>query len=292
MGTATLSWFADRGFELTTELANDEISLRFESVPVPADGLGELREGVELNNLDVLFKAVVEIEGQLGQVHEASVKLLDRGGAPMIALDAKCEDVETGDIVPFEMEVAIELPAGVPEAGGPRPERMTEDDLDFEDDTTLEKFGMGGPQPVPVPAPEGGEGGEPAGTQGFKRLFAAIVGDGAALPMEEGNAPPTDPGAASDPGAATEVEREPGDQSMGASEEARGLLQYLIRGEHLELEEGEELEALVPGTVPILGGRLSSEAKASKLGAWLLDHPSVADLYIGDEDLAAIIDQW
>ena len=96
MGTATLSWFADRGFELTSELSNEEVALRFESVPVPADGRGELREGVDLNKLEVLFKAVVEIEGEQGQVHEASVKLLERDGQCFLEIHAKCEDVETG----------------------------------------------------------------------------------------------------------------------------------------------------------------------------------------------------
>ena len=285
MATATLSWFPDRGFELTAELSNDEVALRFESVPVPADGRGELRAGVELNDLDVLFKAVVEIEGQLGQVHEASVKLLERDGKPVIEIDASCEDVETGEKVPFKGEAPVEIPEEAPEAGGPRPEPTTEDDLDFEDDTTLEKFVVGGPEPTPPPA--SGENGE-KGSRGLKALLEALASAEDDEEIEEGdvadtvvsNAPPVDP------------PKEQGDQSMGATEEARGLLEYLIRLEHLELEEGATVDALVAGVVPILASRAGPEAKASKLGGWLLEQGSVADLFIGDEDLAAILEQW
>ena len=176
-----------------------------------------------------------------------------------------------GELVPFTGEVPVEIPEEAPDAGGPRPEPMTEDDLDFEDDTTLEKFVVG-PTPTPSPSPAPETEAEKEG-RGFRALLAAIAGsegvDGAMPPGDKGQAPP-----------------EEGDQSMGAAEEAKGLLEYLVRNEHLELEGAQTVDGLVSGTVKILGGRGNSDAKASELGSWLLEQPSVADLFIGDEDLA------
>ncbi len=281
MATGTLAWFADRGFELTAEVSNEEIALRFESVPVPADGTVELRGGVALNHLDVLFKAVVEVEGEPGQVHEASVRLLEQAGKPAIEIEAKCEDVETGEIVPFKGVVPVEVPEDAPEAGGPRPEPMSEDDLDFEDDTTLESLVVAAPE---TPASEPRTEEPPKGARGLKALLEAL---------SKADDEPSEAAAEATVGAPNQPPiADDGDQSMGAVEEARGLLEYLIRLEHLELEDGESVEALVPGTIEVLGSKASSEAKASKLGGWLVEQPSVADLYIGDEDLAAILDQW
>lgn len=279
MASCTLTWFADRGFELTLEVTTDEVALRLDAVPVPADGTAELGGGVELHRLDVLFKASVMIEGEPGQIREAQVKLIASSG--QLQLDARCEDVETGEILPFKAELAVEVPADAPEAGGPRPKPLDEDELDWDDETTLEALVVSGPEA----SPEAG-GAEETGSRGLKALLEALAN----IEDDEELAPEGLNGKL--PSLPAEPERSEGDQSMGAADEARGLLELLVRGENLELEEGSTVEALVDGTVAVLALQISPEAKATKLSSWLLDQDSVADLFIGDEDLAAILEQW
>ena len=62
----TLNWTSDRGFELDLEATDGDISLRLGPVPVPADGTGTLRAGVELDRLEILFKALVDVGGAPG----------------------------------------------------------------------------------------------------------------------------------------------------------------------------------------------------------------------------------
>jgi hypothetical protein len=145
MGSGTLSWFADRGFELDAEATADDVTIRLASVPVPADGTVELRDGVELDRIEILFKASVAIQGEIGQLHGARVRLVTLDGGDAIELDARCEDIETGDILPVSFAVSIVVPRGAPERGGPRPSPTNEDDLDFEDETTLEHLVVNGP---------------------------------------------------------------------------------------------------------------------------------------------------
>ena len=92
--------------------------------------------------------------------------------------------------------------------------------------------------------------------------------------------------------AATAAPAEPEDQQVSDRDAARGLLNLLIEREGLEIEEGHELEELVPGTVSVLAMPARPEAQASALASWLLDQPAVADLYVDDEDLAGILEQW
>ncbi len=284
MASCTLTWFADRGFELTLEVTTDEVVLRLDAVPVPADGTAELGGGVELHRLDVLFKASVMIEGEPGQIREAQVRLVEGEGGPQLHLDARCEDVETGEILPLEAELAVAVPGEAPEAGGPRPKPLDEDELDWDDETTLEALVVGGPE---ASTPEGDP--PEAGARGLKALLEALANiDDEDLPPEGLNEGLN----GRHPARPTEPERSEGDQSMGAAEEAQGLLELLLRGENLELEEGCAVGALVEGTAAVLALELSPEAKASQLSSWLLDQDSVADLFIGDEDLAAILEQW
>lgn len=74
--------------------------------------------------------------------------------------------------------------------------------------------------------------------------------------------------------------------------EALGLVQLLIRGDNLELEDDHEPEELAEGMVAILALPVSADRKAAMLSEWLLDQDAVADLFIGDDDLAQILDQW
>ena len=293
MDAATLNWYADRGFELDVDVSTDEMALKMMGVPVPADGTAELGEGVELDRLEILFKAQVDIEGVPGQVHEARVRL----DGEHLVLDAKLEDVETGDILPLQARMAVRLPEGVPERGGPKPMPTNEDELDWEDETTIEKMVL---QPPEVEAVATGgpnsAGSEPASV-GMQALLKAIA-EGPdddfteehdlhdlpepVLPLPPGLDGPAEP----------EAEADPADQSMSAEGEAKSLLDLLVRGDHLELEDDHDTAELATGAAEFLSLPISAETKASHLSEWLLDQPAVADLYIGDDDLAQILAQW
>lgn len=317
MATTTLNWFPDRGFELDVEAADDEVAVRLVGVPVPADGTAELRRGVDLDRLDILFKASVEIQGEPAQLQDARVRLVSEDGADLLELDAHCEDVETGDVVPFKVALDIEVPKHAPETGGPRPTPTNEDDLDWEDETTLEQLVVNAPE-TPL-APErnvrtggGGGNGQDGQAKGLQALLKALAN----LDDDEPHAAGADePTARSVPREAPEPEDElpsddpsdelrvpaedheddepepaTADQSLGAMGEARSLLELLVAGDHLELEG--DLEALVDGVRQILALPLPSEAKATRLSEWLLDQPEVADLFVGDDELAEILERW
>ena len=85
---------------------------------------------------------------------------------------------------------------------------------------------------------------------------------------------------------------DPADQSLSAEGEAKSLLDLLVRGDHLELEDDHDTAELAAGAAEFLSLPVSAETKASHLSEWLLDQPAVADLYIGDDDLAQILTQW
>jgi hypothetical protein len=83
-----------------------------------------------------------------------------------------------------------------------------------------------------------------------------------------------------------------GDQSLSEDAEARALLDLLIGREALELEEDGTVSMLVPGAASLLALETSSDHKARAFSSWLLEEPAVADLYIDDEALAALLEQW
>jgi hypothetical protein len=395
MSTGTLHWYEDRGFELDLEAAEDDVAMRLVAVPVPADGTEELRSGVELDRLDILFKAIVEIQGEPAQLHEARVQLVVDGGNDLLEIDARCEDVETGDILPLKLSVAIRLPARAPERGGPRPVPQNEDDLDWEDETTLEQLvvnapetgssgldledepaadrATGGrrsrssrppeePEPEPFssrapasrkpfssrapasasrasasrkPSPAGGGKGKGRAANGDGLTRGSAAGKGKASGKEKAAAPepsmrpatPARRGTAhlAQPEGASETPKngkkgggraktsappsdkgyqallralarldtdEDADQSMGADGEAKGLLDLLVGREHLELEGDADVGPLVPGVAQILALPIPHEAKATRLSTWLLEQDEVADLFIGDEQLAELLEHW
>lgn len=339
MGSGTLNWFPDRGFELDVEAADEDVAIRLQAVPVPADGTAELRKGVDLDRLDILFKASVEIQGEPAQLQDARIQLVSEGAGYALELDARCEEVETGDIVPFKVTVPIALPSGIPESGGPRPVPTNEDDLDWEDETTLEQLVVNAPEaPITeegeLPPASGrgtsgkggsGKSGSGKGLQALLKALAHLDEDDDDLSAEAPLPDRTDPEGDTGKGAggkgssapkpslaealAAETSRSarnsrPGvlpplddadegpDQSLGADGEARSLLDLLVEAENLELEEDAEIDGLVPGVTKILASPLPAEAKASKLSAWLLDQEQVADLFIGDDDLAEILERW
>jgi len=286
--SCTLSWFSDRGFELDLESAGDEISVRLVGVPVPADGLVELRAApVALHALDILFKAQVDIEQGPGQFQDASVQLGSVEGAPVLILRANIEDVETEEIIPFTVEAPVSVPEA-PDAGGPRPSETLEDELDWEDETTLERMVVAAPESTPGAAPpkrvqEERSGG---GLEALLKALANIDDDDDPGPIsteELPKPPPVEPEPAPEPD---------GDQTFSADQEARGLLELLIARDALELEEDFEISALVDGVMPILAMQVPPSRMAEILSEWLLEQDAVADLYVGDEDLAEILEQW
>ena len=296
MSTSTLNWFPDRGFELDLDLLSAGITIRMAAVPVPADGTLELGAGpVALNNVDILFKAQATVEGCMGQLREAAVQL--RSGA--LVVTGVLEDVETTELHEFDVTVPTVIAPSAPESGGPRPQPIDEDSLDWEDEHTLESMVMAAPKPAQETVEDGPD--DPGVSQkGLERLLEAIL-----APREEGEAsssPEPEPEPAPEPEPEPDPEPEPepepqaepelGDQLMSAEQEALGFLQILIKREELELEEDEELSSLVSGACEILALPVSPERKASALSEWLLDQPAVADLYIADDDLAEILSQW
>lgn len=374
MGTATLHWYSDRGFELDLEVAEDDVAIRLAGVPVPADGTAELRSGVDLDKLDILFKAVVEINGEPAQLHDARVQLVDEKVGSALNIDAKCEDVETGEIVPVRWTVGVAVPAGVPLQGGPRPVPTNEDDLDWEDETTLEQLVVNAPEASQLdeaepeekhPAAErsspssraagAGKGlqallqalargddddplpprSPPTGTKSGKTRASKSTPKTRASKSTPKATPSAQPARASStrtqtpreavveqpaktpaktrstrgtPAARTPVvpavrapvdlvppaasDTDGPDQSLGEDGEARGLLDLLVEGGNLELEDDFEIDGLIPGVKKILSMRLAPEAKASKLSSWLLSQDQVADLFIADDDLAEILERW
>lgn len=369
MRSGTLKWFADRGFELDVEAADEDVAIRLQAVPVPADGTAELRRGVDLDRLDILFKASVEIHGEPAQLQDARIQIVTERGKPALSFDATCEDVETGDLIPVKITVPIALPDGAPEKGGPRPVPTNEDDLDWEDETTLEQLVVNAPEaPIAEPkTPAGGGGAAPGSAKGLQALLKALARldddeDEAAEPEPEPEPVPeparkgrggkrkttteTKPsrrtrakpaaepepapkaktpkgskarGAKSTPPAAAPARPPRGrgmralsepievdaleddgpadgpggdgtDQSLGADGEARSLLDLLVSGGNLAVEG--DLAGLVGGVAEILALPLPAESKALRLSNWLLKQDSVADLFIGDDDLAEILERW
>ncbi|MCB9678559.1 MAG: hypothetical protein H6737_25885 [Alphaproteobacteria bacterium] len=293
-GTATLTWFADRGFELELSADLEDIQLRFAALPVPADGTIELEKGVELNKLDMLFKCQAAIDGAPAQLQDATIAVRDG----KLHLAAGLEDVENGLLYPLEAEIPVRLPSGVPAAGGPRNQSPDEDDLDWGDETTFEAVAGDVPDAALLteerdldddsdfgdePEPDDDEPEEKP--RGLAALLQALknLDDEDAEPVapvtEEVPMPPK----ASPPS---------GDQKMGPIAEAVSLLRLLIDREELEMEDDHEPEELGSGVASILATPMSFEKKASVLSEWLLEQPQVADLYVDDETLGEILSEW
>jgi len=297
MSSCILNWYSDRGFEVDLDVEVEVVALRMAGIPIPVDGTRELREKpIELDRLDVLFKAQADVDGEPGQVREATVQLLEQ----QLEVVARVEDVETGELLTVRAKVGFDMPTGVPESGGPRPMAQMEDELDWEDETTLEKLVVSAPPALPKREDEQPEEAPADDSKGLQRLLAALADlDEDDMPTEAAAEPELQttleaPDPDNEP---TLLNRPPalgpqGDQTMSAEAEARGLVQLLVDRGDLELEHPSGVASLAAGVVPILALHASSEAKATTLSGWLLDQDVVADLYIGDEDLAAILEEW
>jgi hypothetical protein len=301
-----LRWYPDRGFELDLNAAIGEVTLMLVAVPLPAGGTTQLRdERLELDKLEILFKAQVDVAGAPGQLTEAHVQITTADGRDVVRLETVVEDAETGETHDIKVEAPVDVPREAPESGGPQPRPADEADLDWDDDDTFEAmFKDPLTQEDPLPIAERNRGAddaddEPAAAKkeaGFDRLLKALL---AADPITDEAAldgPLTDDTAAGDGAAPLHLVDgavEPASSAMVADPaDAAGLLDFLVEREQLELEEGHAVAELVAGAAPILAAPKGPDARARALSEWLFDQPAVAELYIDDEDLAGLIDQW
>ncbi|HEY3357706.1 MAG TPA: hypothetical protein VGQ83_30920 [Polyangia bacterium] len=79
------------------------------------------------------------------------------------------------------------------------------------------------------------------------------------------------------------------DEPVDAASDAELLLRRLVKEGHLELERGCRVGLLVPGLDQVLERARSPEHAARQVAAWLEDQDAVAELYIGDRELEALI---
>jgi hypothetical protein len=136
-----LRWYPQRGFELDLNAIVDDVSVMLVAVPLPADGTVELRKGdLELDKLEILFKAQVDVDGAPGQLTRAKVRVVKEGQQDRIELEAQVEDAESGERRDILVRCVVDVPAEAPVSGGPRPRPATEAELDWEDEDTFEAF--------------------------------------------------------------------------------------------------------------------------------------------------------
>ena len=85
---------------------------------------------------------------------------------------------------------------------------------------------------------------------------------------------------------------EPEPEPAEDHDEARRFLELLLANEGLELEDGERIDPLLPGTAALLAVGGDPDKQAVRLSSWLLEQDVVAELYITDEDLGVLLSQW
>ena len=308
MPSCTLNWYPDRGFELDLDVGDDDVTLRMVAIPVPAEGTAELIDvGVELNKLEVLFKGQAEIEGEPGQIQEARVRLIGAG----LEVQVSIEDMETGEIVRWSTATPVKVSAEAPISGGPKPPTPKEDDLDWEDETTLERLIVDAPSASATPERRPDK--ELKTTAGIQRLLQALReldeppdsddAEGDSAPGPSKRQTPASPGVRSGAGASTPPKSSPPrpmskpppvavEPVLSAEEEGQRFLQFLLEREALQLEDDVDPTELAVGIVRLLQLPGGSESRARALSKWLMAQPQVADLFVDDDDLAALLDQW
>ncbi len=295
MSEGRLDWDAERGFRLTLHASSSEAVVRIDDMPVPADGTVELAAApVALDRLEVLFKAVVEIEGQPGQIRSATVQLVGDD----LVLEAEVEDAETGDVLPFSARLGVALAANVPAAGGPRPGPLDEDSLDWDDDTTMERLFGGKEDGGPVPKVTVRKGGIESLLQAISRLDENDSEGGADDEEEDDLDDGDEFDESEDPEEAMLSEYDTDEPPVrkskvsGANSEALELLRMLVQREGVILQAGVGPEALADGVAAVLARRGSAEKKAEALSAWLMAQDAVEDVFIDDEELASVLERW
>lgn len=288
-----LHWDPKIGFELDVDVTAGPVAIRMVRVPVPADGTKRLRESpVELYALDTLFKSHVDVAGAPGQVNEVKVQL----DGEQLSLTAVVEDAETGETSPLDVKLPLQMADDAPDTGGPMPKPPDEDDLDWEDEETFDRLFEGSPEATASEPPAGDDDtdeAEPA-RGGLSALLKALMSEDLDAGLEEPE-PKTPTKAEPRPEPPPPPPPQPaagGSMLMDSNAEARAFLQLLVDQEHLELVEDASADTLVAGTVELLAKQIGPEAKASALADWLMEREEVEELYIDDESLAALLDQW
>jgi len=292
---ATLRWSPACGFELDLNASVQGVQLAFAAMPLPADGTVELRGGaLELDKLDLLFKAQIDVNGSPGQLHEAQMTIAGEETDSSLNLECVVEDVETGDLKDLKIEMPLVIPDEAPKAGGPKPTPADEAELDWEDDDTLEAM-FRDPEPTHggafEPIVESKERPAGGGGKGFDALLKALLSMG-----DEGAAGNTDEQTPAEPVASVVAEAieehsspEPADLDPG---NARGLLALLIENGDLELEPDFTVDHLVKGAALIVAALRPAGQRAMDLSQWLFSQDAVAELYMDDESLASLLEQW
>jgi hypothetical protein len=291
-----LSWDPNDGFVLDLEHVDGDLTVRVVGAPVPADGLARLRSSpVALHELEVLFRSQVDWADAPAQLQQLAVHLV--GAA--LAVEGKLEDPETGAETSFQATLPILVPEA-PEAGGPVAPPPDEDELAEEDDEDWSVEGV-------IPPRSGGGG-------GFDGLLKALLAKGGA---GDEDAPGDDDDLDDDPDDddapedlpeqdALEDEEEPEDggvldRLLGLAHHdtddidlthAHNFLRMLVNDDQLALSDPGALDALIPGAARILLADRSAESRARALSEWLMAQPGVDELFLTDEDLEALLEQW
>jgi len=290
---SALHWDPEIGFELDVDISDEDVLIRMVRVPVPADGTRRLRASppVKLYPLDTLFKSQVDVEGAPGQINDVRVRVVGEG-LEELALQATVEDAETGETRPLDVRLPLHLSQEAPESGGPFPNPPDEDELDWEDEETLDRLVNDAPEAVPSrldgeDEAEPGEGGEAAeGGEGLEMLLRALLDPtGKPAADQEGEKPTSD--RPSGP-----IPDDEGSMLMSSEQEAWAFVQLLIDQEHLELVEGAHSSSLAPEMARLLAKRTSNESKAAAIANWLIEHPAVEEVYIDDDSLAELLERW
>ncbi len=279
---ATLHWDARQGFLLDLHAHEGEsgILITMGGVPVPADGTVELQGGVELDKLEILFKADVDFSGAPGQLHSARIQAQRSG--EVLDLAVTVEDAETGSHRELAVQLPLQIQGDPPAAGGPRAEAATEDELDWDDETTFERMFSDVAPEIEVKSTPEGSGDPGSADRGFAALLQALVSE---APVEE-----------TAPAQESERQEPPPDLArldLTGVGEARELLGFLVEQEQLELEEGADMRPLCEAVAPHLMARRGSwDQKAAAISKAILDHDSVEELYMDDDSLAELLERW
>ncbi len=281
MATATLHFDRDHGFELDLAADESSISLRCDRLPVRVDGTIALSAGpVALDRLDVLFKASATMDGEPAQLHGATLQLVDG----VLVLHTEVEDVETGDVVDFDLRIPVSVPADAPASGGPLAPALDEDELDWADETTMERV-LGSDSEA---APARGRAG------GLASLLQAIrtAGEGEDEEADGGELDGDEEGEDGDEFDTDDGPFDPAPAPNPIRDESRSLVDIMLKQEWLAIAEDADVDALADAIAPVLGGRGSAETKAARIGDVLLSHPAVDEVFVDDDALAEFLERW
>ena len=73
---------------------------------------------------------------------------------------------------------------------------------------------------------------------------------------------------------------------------AKQFLRILLEAGKLELTEGADTAVLIAKLAPKLESRGPAPMRAEALMDWLIDRDEVDEIYLSEEELAALLDKW